>query len=195
MWTVWKRYNKKMVGWREREGFCFLFQKYVCEWCPLELCWTQLTWLCTQRGLINGRCRYLHKWWSDTGDTKATGGHCSLNSQLLGSASWGGKSKDRKLQQPVATDKSTAEDLSWPLYAGQKASSSLLKLHKATDQRLPGPEELAAFGFLVQMKQLGPTLMGQGLAGIICKGGLTRSFCISGWLPGDADVEDGSHLE
>jgi len=63
-----------------------------------------------------------------------------------------------------------------------------LNFHKATDQGLPGPEELAVFGFLVQMKQLSPALVCQGLPGIIRKRGLARSFCTSSWLPGAADV-------
>lgn len=52
--------NKKKVecrgGGAEGRVFWFLFHKYIYEWCLLELCWTQLSWLYTQRGLINRRC-------------------------------------------------------------------------------------------------------------------------------------------
>lgn len=45
------------------------------------------------------------------------------------------------------------------------------------------------FGFLVQMKQLGPTPMGWGLATTMGKGpGESRNFCISNKLPGGADT-------
>lgn len=59
-----------------------------------------------------------------------------------------------------------------------------MNFQEATGQAFVGLEELAMFGFLVQIQQLGPIPMGWGLAATMGEGpSEARNFCIFNKLP------------
>ena len=131
-------------GWMEGKGrlfFSFSFHNYICRWCLWGCAGHSLPGS-TQRGLFNVKCWYLHQQGSDAGATKTTGG-----SQLLGSASWGVKSKASRQRpqinlqlRPSLGSVCRTERFLWAI-----ASSHLLNFQQGNRPRSLWPRGISCF--------------------------------------------------